>query len=96
MRVELNLAGTIKNYERVVRELGDVVDEVINVLYQILHTVDQPAVWPIVHQLLNIVESYHVSYVQVAPVLEDLSSGVEIDHLEGPLVCVSYLLESVT
>lgn len=40
MGVELDLAGTIEDDERVVCEITDVVKEVIDVLDEVLHAVD--------------------------------------------------------
>ena len=95
MGVELNLPWTVKNNERVVCKLRNVVYKVINMLYQILHAVDQTTVGSIVHQLLHIIKGYHVANIEVTPVLEDLCCWVKINYLKGPLVCISDLLESV-
>ena len=64
-------------------------------LNEILHAVDEATIGSIVHKLLHIVKSYHIPDIEITPVLEDLRCRVKVDHLEGPLVGISDLLESV-
>jgi hypothetical protein len=66
------------------------------VLDEVLHTVNQASIGSVIHEFLDIVQSYHVSDIKVAPVLEDFSGRVKVHHLELPFVRISNFLDCVT
>jgi len=95
VRVELDLAGTVEKDKRVVGKVVELVHEPVNVLDEVLHTVDEASVRSPILSLLDIVEGDQIANVDINLVLEDLSGWVKVANFVGPAHCGTYLLEYV-
>lgn len=95
VRVQLYLPWAVEQEEGVVSELVELVQQFLNMLYQVLHAVDKTTVGPEVHQLLHIIQRDHVPDVQIASILEDLCCRIQIDDLEVPVHHVRTVLQHV-
>jgi len=76
MRVEFDLARAVEQDEGIFCEFLELFHQPIYVLDEVLHTVDEASIWTILQLLLYIVERDQVTDVNVAFILEDLSSRV--------------------
>ncbi len=93
MRIQLNLARTIKQDKTIVRKFLQLCHEPVDVLHKMLHAINQTAIGSPILNFLDIIKGNQVSNVDVAFVLEGFCCRIEIANFYGPALLFGNFLD---